>query len=186
MPEPCTCPLTILIDGREQARWRFEGFRVDDGTPVVDRDTGLPRNPRAKEIGAELYVPWEWASLPTGDYSVKGLERLVTVERKSVADLYSTLGQGRERFEREHERMASFAYAAVVIEGAWNDILHFKPPQSELLPKVVFRTALSWSQRFGVHYFTCDDRALAEICAFHILLRFWKEHHGHRTRRHAG
>jgi ERCC4-type nuclease len=41
------------------------------------------------------------AGLSTGDYSVKGLEHLVSVERKSLGDFLGVCGGERERFERE-------------------------------------------------------------------------------------
>ena len=39
-------------------------------------------------------------TLPTGDYSVVGLKDRVAIERKTKADAYSSLGQGRARFRR--------------------------------------------------------------------------------------
>ena len=61
------------------------------------------------------------AALPTGDYSIEGLEDQVTIERKSLADAFGTIGGQRKRFQRELERMTSFKYAAVVIEAGWAD-----------------------------------------------------------------
>ena len=57
-------------------------------------------------------------ALPTGDYSIVGLTNRVTIERKSKADAYSSLGLGRARFRREFERLAEFDYAAVVVEDS--------------------------------------------------------------------
>ena len=47
----------------------------------------------------------EPATLPTGDYSLKGLEHHVCIERKSLDDLLGCVGRDRERFERELHRM---------------------------------------------------------------------------------
>ena len=40
-------------------------------------------------------------TLTTGDYSVKGLESIVAIERKSLSDLLSCIGTSRERFDKE-------------------------------------------------------------------------------------
>jgi len=46
------------------------------------------------------------ATLPSGDYSIAGLEELFAVERKSIPDLVACCtGQNRERFERELHRL---------------------------------------------------------------------------------
>ena len=54
-------------------------------------------------------VPQRRATLPTGDYSVEGCEGLIAIERKSLGDLFGTVGQGRERFEREIRPRFPFA-----------------------------------------------------------------------------
>lgn len=78
---------TIIIDSREQAPLKFPNF------------------------------PAETATLQTGDYSVKGLEDIFTVERKSVADLISSLTSGRERFQREIQRMLACRSRTLLIVG---------------------------------------------------------------------
>lgn len=57
----------------------------------------------------------EISTLQTGDYSLKGFEDKVCIERKSLADLLQSLGQERERFMREVHRMRAYEYAGIVI-----------------------------------------------------------------------
>jgi len=154
--EPLRVPFTVLVDGREQLPYHFDGF--EGGASVRHRP---------------LVVPWEWSYLKTGDYSIKGCAHLVAVERKTLEDLYRTLGQERERFEREHERMAELDYAAVVVEAPWYRILKEQPKRSRLAPKVVFRTALSWSIKYRVPWFTVEGRRLAEATTFRLLEKWW-------------
>jgi hypothetical protein len=105
------------------------------------------------------------------------MESLVAVERKGgiggVADLYGTLGQGRERFERELRRMAEMSFAAVVIEASFAKILTAPPPQSRLNPKSVLRSIFAWMQRYHVHFVPCEDRRMAEVATFRLLQRFF-------------
>jgi len=157
-PPTKTCPFTILVDGREKAPYRFTGLTTD-----------------AADGRRPIIVPTEWAQLKTGDYAIQGMEDLVTIERKSMTDLFSTLGQHRDRFEREHQRMAEFKRAVVIIEATWWEMTKFPPERSKLNPKTVFRTALSWHVRYGVPWMTVEDRRLAEIFTFRFLEKCWKE-----------
>src|SRR5690606_30941828 len=99
------------------------------------------------------------------------------IERKSLADLYSTLGQHRERFEAEIERLSYFDFAAVVIEAPWRSILLEAPERSKLEPKTISRTCFAWTQRYGVPWFTFENRAMAEIATYRMLDRWWRDEH---------
>ena len=149
--KPKICPFKIIIDTREQAPFTFGLIEQFDVVEVESR------------------------ALKTGDYSIAGLEDEVSIERKSVADFYGSIGQGRERFEREMQRLAMLSYAAVVVEGNWQDIL-FDRPQNILVPaRAASNTILSWSIRYGVHFWLCDSRRQAELTAFHLLRHYWKQ-----------
>ena len=82
---------TLLIDSREQTPLSFTNFTHEVST------------------------------LPTGDYSVKGLEDTITVERKSVSDLIGSLTSGRERFQREVQRMLAHRSRTLLIVGNGTD-----------------------------------------------------------------
>lgn len=122
------------------------------------------------------------ATLTTGDYSLEGLEAQVTVERKSLTDAFGTFGGQRERFIRELERMATYKYAAVVIEADWPTIYNFPPPFSELHPKSIRGSVIAWNIRHGVTFWTMPDRYWAELWTYYLLERFWKDHHDFKGR----
>ena len=115
-------------------------------------------------------------TLKTGDYSLDGFEDQITVERKSLADAFNSIGKGRERFVRELERMAELNYSAVVIEAEWNDIVRHPPTRSKLNPKSVYSSIIAWQQRYGIHFWCCPGRAFAEKTTYRILERYWKDH----------
>lgn len=81
---------------------------------IVDTREQMPAN-----LG-EILV--EKNTLDTGDYSIKGLEDYVRIERKSLQDLIGCIGKERERFERELVRLKGFNHKAVVVECYWSDI----------------------------------------------------------------
>jgi DNA excision repair protein ERCC-4 len=61
----------------------------------------------------------EAATLTTGDYSVKGLENIVAIERKSLNDLLHCVGADRSRFDREVQRLLAFPTRCLVVESGW-------------------------------------------------------------------
>ena len=140
--------LRIIIDTNEQLAYSFHNI-----------------NPRPILI---------YKKLKTGDYSIEGFESEITIERKTLGDLFGSVGTGRERFEREFIRMQSFKYAAVVIESGLDDIFINPPEHSSMLRKSVFRTLISWSIRYGVKIWPCPDRNFAEKTTYIILKRWWE------------
>ncbi len=152
-------PGVVLIDDREKAPFTFTGFRAD-----ADRGR-LP-----------LWVPTATRRLASGDYSVQGLERSVAVERKSLADLFGTIGGRRDAFHEELRRLNGLAVAAVVVEASWEQVLHHPPQGSQLPPKAVFRSVLAWQQTFRrVHWWFVGSRRLAEAATLRILERCAKK-----------
>ena len=62
--------------------------------------------------------PSALATIPTGDYSIRGAETLFTCERKSLKDLAACCqGRDAERFERELLRMRGYPFARLLIVG---------------------------------------------------------------------
>ncbi len=150
-------PFTIAVDTREQAPWSFLSIQGD-----------------SKDDSKRILVRTVTKALPTGDYSIVGLEDQVCVERKSREDLESSITHGRERFEREFVRMSTMRYAAVVVEASLSEILHHPRLHSQVNPKAVIRTALSWSIRYGVHWWFAPSRAHAEVMAYRLLQQFFR------------
>lgn len=157
--EPPAFPCTVVIDTREQQSYSFARIPAD-----------------ASQGGGLLAVRTEVRTLKSGDYSLAGYEHRVAVERKSLSDAYGTIGQGRDRFERELARLNSMQFAAVIVEAEWSEVLGSPPPHSQLSPKTVYRSVLAWQQRFkNVHWVMCPGREFAEVTTFRVLERFWKE-----------
>ncbi len=57
-------------------------------------------------------------TLREGDYSTPALVDLARIERKSATDLVGSLTSGRERFEREADRLRAFRFRCVVVESS--------------------------------------------------------------------
>jgi len=136
-------PLTIIVDTREQRPWTFENYNV-----TVTR-----------------------ACLRSGDYSLAGHEHEIALERKSLDDLVQSLSHGRDRFEREVERLSAMSFAAVLVEASAQDVVMQKY-KSEMLPQSVLQSAYSWMVRYKVPVLWCGSRKHAEYTAFGLLQKY--------------
>ena len=123
-------PLPIVRDSREQAPFTFSGLPVE------------------VSVGA----------LEAGDYSVRGFERRVAVERKALGDLVGCLGADRLRFERELARLRGYDAAAVVVEAS---VVALRTGRylGRLDAGAAWQSVLAFSMRFRVPFFFCTDRA---------------------------
>lgn len=156
-------PFTVVVDTREQARYDFSAIpaRVADGGGVV-------------------IVPTVRYTLKSGDYSIATWEDRVAVERKSLEDLYGSLGRNRNRFKREIVRLNELEFAAVVVEADWAALKdpdkHRAVWHSTLNSASVIGTIMAWDQRYrNVSWYFPGTRSEAEIATYQILERFWKE-----------
>jgi ERCC4-type nuclease len=148
MKKPSIQNFTIIIDTREQRPYTFQNIKPEPPETIIQ-------------------------GLKTGDYSLAGLESCICVERKSMIDLFGSVGKGRARFEREMERMSKFDYSALVIESDLSSIFVNPPARSKMNPKAVFRTIISWSVKYHVCVFPLWNRESAERTTYLILKKYW-------------
>ncbi len=138
-------PLQILIDSREQQPWTFA------------RETAAGKVEVSKQC------------LSTGDYSLRGLEGLVAVERKSISDLWGCCGRGRRRFRAQFQRLAELRYPLVIIEGTIEQIAnhpHRGRSKRRLTAASVIGTMVSWSAELRVPWLAGGSIREAERLAF--------------------
>lgn len=153
-------PFTILIDTREQSPYQFGAIR--DRAPHADR---------------LVKVCTRSATMSVGDYAVAvelapgtGTTLPIRIERKSKADLFGTIGAGRERFRREMERAADERLRLfLVAECNLLDCITDPPPHSELPGMIVVRTLESWAIRYGLQVWWCGARAGGEQVTYRLL-----------------
>ena len=132
-------------------------------------------------IDSREQLPYEFEdsitrTLQTGDYSLFGYEDQITVERKTKADAYGTIGKGRTRFIKELERLREIDYSAIVVEASLSNFV--EPPRfSQLNPKSAINSLLAWSIRYGVHVYFADNRVMGNLLTLRILERYWKKLH---------
>jgi hypothetical protein len=169
----------VLIDSAEQQPWTFKGFKCD-----------------AARQYRPLIVKTEWQSLGRhphgmGDYSIKGFENRIGIERKSIEDCRGTLlgwpkveegktlrSGRRERFEQELSNLSHLESACVIVEGTLEDVVLRCPDYGtktrETQAKILFRSIIAMQQDYPVSWSFCDGKRSAEVFAFRWMERFWR------------
>ncbi|MCH8829722.1 MAG: ERCC4 domain-containing protein [Planctomycetes bacterium] len=136
--------LTIIIDTREQHPFLFDEFDV-----ATVRQT-----------------------MTSGDYGVVSLPG-IAIERKSGPDLYGCMAGGRDRFQRELERLREFEFSAVVCEDLESMLL--SGCYGRMSPRSIKATLVAWQTRFPTQWVFCPSRRWAERTTFMLLERFWRD-----------
>ena len=122
---------TIITDTREQTPLRFANLATLPGT------------------------------LTSGDYAPRGLEHIAAIERKSAADLVSSVTHDRDRFERELHRLRGMHFARVIVTAS-RDVIAAGAYRSNANPRAVLASCDTFEVRYGVPFvFVEDDTAAA-------------------------
>jgi ERCC4-type nuclease len=125
-------------------------------------------------------------TLKTGDYTVEGMESLLCLERKSLADLVACTVTYRRRFLASCARLARFRWKAILIEATLEDIKGgfgaFAIP-SEVHPNAVCGTLDAIEAKFGIPviYTSTIQNLATERAASWLSKHFtywWLEQHG--------
>lgn len=123
--------------------------------------------------------------LDAGDYSLEGLEHLVSIERKrGVDELYINFTKDKVRIKAEFDRLKDTRYKFIVVEQSCEDI--FNPKQyyvnrnkiNKFNPKMPVAVVVSGLTNLmlehGVQVIFAGDKAQSMIKG--ILLRVWDLH----------
>lgn len=172
--KPYLNPFTVVIDTNETLPYHFLNLHTD-----ADRDYRPLIVPTVRKqlwrMGVKFYeIKGQQVKHGLADYSIDGLEDEIQVERKTIGDLYATLGGRSEEFEAEFCRLSECKFAALVIEGGWDQICQ-PQPESKMNPKTISRRLLKWQIRYPVKIITCVDRRHAEVVTFRLLAMYWEE-----------
>jgi ERCC4-type nuclease len=145
----------IIVDTREQQPWTFEKM--------------------------EQTV----AKLDTGDYSLKGLEELFSIERKgNVSEFANNITE--KRFKDVIERLSQFKYPFLLFEFNLEDVLQYPVGSNvpkrmwsklRISPKFILKHINELQILHNVKIVFCGNAANAEKEALAIMRKIY-EHHG--------
>jgi ERCC4-type nuclease len=90
---------TLIIDTREKNAWDFEG---DDAFAEV-----------------------VYEKLDGGDYSIRGMEHIIVIERKATVDeLFMNFTKDKKRIAAEFERLNGHKFKILMVEETCDDIMN--------------------------------------------------------------
>src|SRR5579859_7766976 len=150
------CPFTIVADSREQRPYDFMDIKSN------------------KDEGNKTYiVKVEREALPVGDYSIRGMESRIIIERKSKADLFQSILK-RDNFISRLKKMEKYDYAACVVEADLEEIATRPPEHTKLTGLSVTRTIFSWDMQFRVSWWLVRGRRMGEKLTFRLLQTMYR------------
>ena len=106
--------------------------------------------------------------LDTGDYSIEGLEEKICVERKaSPEELATNLGQKKNAFMNEIERMKTFRHKFILLEFSLQDLVEF--PEGSRIPesqkakvkisgKYMLKMLMEFQLKHNIHVVFCGNK----------------------------
>jgi ERCC4-type nuclease len=178
---PSTTRLRVMRDGHNIIR----SARIPKPVVLVDTREKEPfplfvNHPNW--IGGERRV-----ALKTGDYTVEGMESLLSLERKNLADLVACTVTYRKRFLAACSRIARLRWKAILVEATLEDIKGgFEPFDipSEVHPNAVCGTLDAVEAKFGIPiiYSSSIQDLATERAASWLSKHFtywWLENQGH-------
>lgn len=119
-------------------------------------------------------------ALPTGDYSLRGYEDLVTVERKELSDFVKSVITDRKRFLNVVKRMELFPFRCLVLEGSLEDFTAQRYGTGAH-PESILGALISLVIDHAVPVFICGDRQHAAWLTYRYLTavheRIVRDHH---------
>jgi len=108
--------------------------------------------------------------LAEADYTTPGLLDVARIERKSLTDFAGTLSWGRERFDREVQRLQPYRWRCIVVEGDLTEVYRV----SSMHPHSVIGSIASLCARWEIPTLFAGNAAGAgRLMAG--LLRRWQE-----------
>ena len=121
----------------------------------------------------------ETMKLTVGDYAVRfkdGHIPNIRFERKSIGDLFGTLGAGYKRFKRELIRaLENELKLVIIIEGNLSKILKGNI-YSTLEGDTIVKKLFTLKTRYNIDFVCCKDRAEMSQYITHEFISLGKDH----------
>lgn len=116
----------------------------------------------------EFDCPTKTMTLDPGDYSVDGIQSVFRAERKKPKEIWSCVGTGRERFRSQLDRLSSYPYRMLIIEGTVSQ-LRSPPPRTRMSANQVTARLMRWSVAYGIPIWFLANRSKSTLGALENL-----------------
>lgn len=117
-------------------------------------------------------------TLPYGDYTIEYNNRpyydKIVVERKgAVSEIYSATGSGRDRWERELEKLSKIDVKLVLCEFSYLDLVN-KQPFGKLPSSAVYGSICKWQAVYDIPFIFCENKANARAYLYKLFWSYTK------------
>lgn len=143
---------TIIIDTREQKPWSFNDYMVSH------------------------------AKLDTGDYSIKGLENILCIERKrNVAEIANNITESR--FKDVIGRMSNIKHSFLLLEFDLEDVMNYPIGSTipkklwskiRISPQYILKHIVDLQIEHNIHIIFCSSSSNAEKIALVLMRKIFK------------
>ena len=115
--------------------------------------------------------------IPVGDYSIKGFEDRICIERKKVSDFFQYIGRDRDETVKKLLCMSQMHWASLIVEADIDDL--YDPSVPTVLTREHVRGFFKALRvRYGIHSLVTDDRNELERYVLDSLTYAYKMYHG--------
>jgi ERCC4-type nuclease len=116
-------------------------------------------------------------TLKYGDYSIRGFEGSIAVERKNIDDLWSSVTVDADRFKRELEHLMEYERKWILVEGLESEYLAFRP-ERKVHPNAVRQALASIEGRMGIPVHQAESQAHAERWILDVFIKYYRMKRG--------
>ena len=112
-------------------------------------------------------------TLKYADYSVRGWEDKIAIERKSLPDLWSSLTVDADRFKRELEVLTTYERKWLLIEALESSFLNFQEGR-KIHPNSIRGALVSIEVKLGIPVWQSESREASERWVIDRLCKYYK------------
>lgn len=138
--------MTIIVDSREQENKHILSFFDQKKIPYIVRKLEQGDYSAFLSANPELGLPFDIS-----------LENVVAIERKGasgsgLSEIAGNFTAGRQAFENEFIRASKNCknFCLLIENGSWDKIKRHEY-RSEMQPKALYNSLLSWRKKYGFH-----------------------------------
>lgn len=122
--------------------------------PMIPKGLTVVRDTREQQAYTfNRKIPYMDKALKFGDYSIVGMEDMISIERKALSDFYGSITHGRDRLKKMFDRMQVAEFKALVIEAPEDMVMSPELSYSNVKQHSIYATIVSLEVKHGIHIY---------------------------------
>lgn len=116
-------------------------------------------------------------TLRVGDYSIRGFETLISVERKNIDDLWTSVTVDADAFKEKMITLAQYERKYLLIDGLESEYLSNRP-ERKIHPNQIRQALASIEGRIGVPVHQSENIESSERWMIDMFVKFYLQKRG--------